>query len=67
MEKVEQSILKNVDKFNDIKLAKGIDMTLYATKDTNGYIFSLPSVFPMTRNVNRSYNHCAGLMIHFKK
>ena len=33
MEKVEQGILKNVDKFNDIKLAKGIDMTLYATKE----------------------------------
>lgn len=32
MKKVEQGILKNVDKFNDIKLAKGIDMTLYATK-----------------------------------
>lgn len=33
MEKVEQGILKNIDKFNDIKLAKGIDMTLYETKD----------------------------------
>lgn len=33
MEKVEQGILKNVDKFNDIKLAKGLDLTFYATKD----------------------------------
>lgn len=33
MEKVEQGILKNVDKFNDIKLAKGLDLTFCATKD----------------------------------
>ena len=33
MEKIEQGILKNVDKFNNIKLAKGLDLTLYATKD----------------------------------
>lgn len=33
MKKIEQGILKNVDKFNNIKLAKGIDMTLYARKD----------------------------------
>lgn len=33
MKKTEKGILKNLDKFNDIKLAKGIDMTLYATKE----------------------------------
>lgn len=33
MKPIKQGILKNVHKFNDIKLATGIDMTLYATKE----------------------------------
>lgn len=32
MKEVKKGILKNVHKFNNIKLAKGIDMTLYATQ-----------------------------------